>query len=420
VNRPAGEPEQANGLTDWLDEVSGPGWIWFVKILSANDTYAKSNVHQGGPYVAKEVLRVVFPMLSRRAVKESNPDLQIPTKVGIGAEETAIDLRLVWYNSKRLGQSNGRDEARLTRWGGFDAPVVNAASTGSLAVFAYHQSKKTGDADALRVWVSRDADDEDQITARVGVVEPGAGILVTPSGLVVAAPSSVADLPCRFDDRTLPKSWRGTFPTGAEIIREVVERLPSIRSVMADGRLMRRRDCEYEMFRSVERYYVLPRLQEKFATVDLFVAFAHAVTNRRKSRSGRSLELQLSAIFEEDDLSFSNGATTEGARRPDFIFPSIEKYYSSNWPASRLRMLGAKTTVKDRWRQILNEARRIERKHLLTLQEGVSREQFKEMQDEGVTLVVPTSIQRHYPKEVIPGLMSVSQFIADTKRVCGV
>ena len=47
-------------------------------------------------------------------------------------------------------------------------------------------------------------------------------------------------------------------------------------------------------------------------------------------------------------------------------------------------MLAAKTTCKDRWRQIINEADRIKLKHLITLQEGVSEAQFREMQEAGV------------------------------------
>ena len=117
-------------LSHWFEEVSGPDWIWYVKYLSANDTYAKANVHQGGPYVAKEILRIVFPALSQRASNEKNPDLTFPAVVD--SHEHEARLRLIWYNTKRLGQKNGRDEARLTRWGSLDAPVVSPDSTGAL------------------------------------------------------------------------------------------------------------------------------------------------------------------------------------------------------------------------------------------------------------------------------------------------
>ena len=102
-------------LTDWFDHVTGTEWFWYVKYLSANNTYAKKNVHQGGPYISKDALRLLFPRLEKRANRVSNPDLTLPAEVDShGAWD--LTLRLVWYNSKRLGQKNGRDEARLTRW----------------------------------------------------------------------------------------------------------------------------------------------------------------------------------------------------------------------------------------------------------------------------------------------------------------
>ena len=71
--------------------------------------------------------------------------------------------------------------------------------------------------------------------------------------------------------------------------------------------------------------------------------------------------------------------------------PPKADYQDPGFPATRLRMLAVKTTCKDRWRQVLNEAARIPAKHLLTLQEGVSENQFREMTESGVRLVVPNS-----------------------------
>ncbi len=404
-------------LTDWFDHVTGTEWFWYVKYLSANDTYAKKNVHQGGPYISKDALRLLFPRLEKRANRVSNPDLTLPAEVDShGAWD--LTLRLVWYNSKRLGQKNGRDEARLTRWGGLDAPVVSAGSTGSLTIFAFHRAGQA-DSDGLRVWVARDGDDHDRIIDRVGPVEPGAGILLTATGILLAEAPRLVDRPCHLTEKTLPPGWRRTFPPGEELIGLVVASLPSVITKVEDERLLLRRACEYEMFRSVEEYHVLPRLQEKFATVDLFVEFAHIVTNRRKSRSGRSLELHLARIFDEESLSYSAGKHTEGHRRPDFVFPSMEKYWDGHWPDERLRMLGAKTTVKDRWRQILNEARRVQTKHLLTLQEGVSEEQFREMRESGVALVAPKALHKFYPQEVRSRLTTLAAFVKETRAVCG-
>lgn len=401
-------------LAEWFESVSGPAWTWYVKYLSANDTYAKANVHQGGPYVAKEVLRLLFPQLCRRAEGEKNPDLFLPVVVDSDAWEH--ELRLVWYNSKRLGQRNGRDEARLTRWGSTDAPVVSAESTGSLVVFAYHRIG-VRNADALRVWVAREGD-HDKIIERVGPVEPGTGVVLTSSGIVLSGAPLVPQSPCALNPETMPQPWKHTFPSGEALVAEAIKRLPETRGVSPDERIMRRRACEFEMFRAVESLHVLPRLSMPFATVDAFVEYAHSVTNRRKSRSGKSLELQIAAIFTEESLSYAHGMHTEGLRKPDFVFPDAERYWEESWPDERLRMLGVKATVKDRWRQILNEARRIETKHLLTLQEGVSENQFSEMRDEGVVLVVPAPLHKHFPENVQPHLVSLDRFISQTRAIC--
>jgi hypothetical protein len=64
-------------------------------------------------------------------------------------------------------------------------------------------------------------------------------------------------------------------------------------------------------------------------------------------------------------------------------------------------MLAVKTTCRDRWRQILNEADRIGTKHLLTLQEGVSENQYQEMAQAHVRLFVPEPLMIRYPKKVV-------------------
>lgn len=163
---------------------------------------------------------------------------------------------------------------------------------------------------------------------------------------------------------------------------------------------------------------VLPRVKEGFDSVQSFVDFANEVTNRRKARAGNSLELQTKQIFTEESLRFSWRERTEGKRTPDFIFPSISRYRDNSFPEAKLRMLAAKTTCKDRWRQILNEASRIgPTKHLLTLQEGMSEAQYQEMKDEGVRLVVPRPLHKFFPRGVKPDLLTLAAFISETKSL---
>lgn len=181
-----------------------------------------------------------------------------------------------------------------------------------------------------------------------------------------------------------------------------------------DVQLIDRRRVEYDIFLLVEELHVLDIIRKGFGSVDEFIALANSVSNRRKSRAGKSLELHLEHLFIEHGLRhFATQAVTEGNKKPDFLFPSAEAYHDSEFPGENLRMLAVKTTCKDRWRQILNEANRIPQVHLFTLQEGVSQAQHKEMQAEGVRLVVPSSLHKKYPEAVRAELMTLGAFIAE-------
>jgi len=401
-------------LENWFERVTGSEWLWFVKYLSANDTYAKA--HQGGPYLAKDLIPSVFPTLAARSLVEENPDTIIAAS--LDSHTYSREIRVVYYNSRLLGQKNGRDEARMTRWGSLDVPLVAAESTGALVIFAYH-TRHGRDADACRIWLCRSSAEEDLVLDRVGPVEPGSGLIYSSAGSTLPVVSNISlKQSCFLNAVDLPDAWRQEFPSGEAIIAEVVRRLPLSRAKPPDLRLLHRRKCEYEMFRSIEEFYTMPRIDEGFASVDLFVNLANAVTNRRKARAGRSLELHASRIFNEEALLYSHGERTEDKRTPDFIFPSIERYHDKSWSPNRLRMLAAKTTCKDRWRQILNEAERVGRKHLLTLQEGVSLAQFREMQQSDVVLVVPEPLIGKYPADVQPDLIGLGSFINETRTAC--
>jgi hypothetical protein len=407
--------DSVSALANWIARVSRPGWTWYAKYISANDTYAKSNVHQGGPYVGKDLLRAAFPVLTERADGESNPDLTLPARIAShGIEQT---VRLIWYNSRRLEKRpNGRDEARMTNWGGRDHPLVNENATGSIVVFAFHQHSHEADADGCEVWITSTPEEEDDLIGVMGPMDPGISLVFRPA-LNATLGDHDGDSDCAVLESEMKPEWRTELPSGEEILAMVLERRPRSSRMAIDARLMARRDCEFELFRSIESHVVLPRVREGFDSVEAFVSYAHSVTNRRKSRAGRSLELHARQIFSEEGLQFSWTERTEDKRTPDFIFPSIQHYHESTWPSERLRMLAAKTTCKDRWRQVLNEASRIPTKHLLTLQEGVSIPQFREMKEEGVRLVVPSRLHAKYPEELREELVSFESFVEEAKRL---
>ena len=81
----------------------------------------------------------------------------------------------------------------------------------------------------------------------------------------------------------------------------------------------------------------------------------------------------------------------------------------------KLFRVGVRTTCKDRWRQVLNEGKRVPTKHILTIQPGISTNQFDEMHAAKVRLVVPNQLHSNYPPERSIDLLNVNQFVAEIK-----
>ena len=165
------------------------------------------------------------------------------------------------------------------------------------------------------------------------------------------------------------------------------------------------------LLHSLEEKIYRPVFSKPFDNCQSLVEFSNSILNRRKSRAGKSLEHHLAEIFTASHIKFEEQVITENKKKPDFIFPDGESYHNFLFPSDKLTMLGAKTTCKDRWRQVLNEANRIPNKHLFTLQPGVSKNQLQEMKDEHLTLVVPKDNKKYFLPEFHDNIMSLSDFI---------
>ena len=204
--------------------------------------------------------------------------------------------------------------------------------------------------------------------------------------------------------------------------RETIEGVSSVDD--PDQALVCWMEHEERLFRILERCIIRERLKIGFEDdVDSFISFSLSVQNRRKSRVGFALEHHLNQIFIDNELCYEQGKGkrlyTENKQKPDFIFPSFAKYHESSFSVGNLRMLGAKTTCKERWRQVLAEADRILPKHLLTLQPGISADQIDEMKSKELRLVVPIPVQSNYAKTQQGWLVSLKDFISEVKSLEG-
>jgi type II restriction enzyme len=387
----------------FLEEIDAQKFTWVVKRLSGNDT-GLTGGHQAGVYYPRDFFEVALPEIC--TTERRNPDLMIEECYFPAQDYHLKGPHATYYNTKyfpELERKKPHDEFRLTAWGGSKSPVQDPENTGSIFIFAL--VRHDGGISSV-AWVVTTLEEEVLAEGWLGgEVEPGQAYI-----------KGVTEPASPLTGITLPPEWYRDFPSGKDIFELVVKTLPRAEHKgPIDNLLLARRKLEFKMFEIIERAEVQPKITQGFDTVDEFISLAHSVSNRRKSRTGKSLELNLESIFCDEKIRFDTQVITENRKKPDFIFPSGDAYHDPAYPETRLNMLAAKTCCKDRWRQMLNEADRIPVKHLFTLQEGISGNQLKEMKDNGVQLVVPKNNKGKFPKDWRKTIRTLDEFVSFIK-----
>ncbi len=385
---------------DWLNDIATDEYAVFVKRLSANDT-GLTGSHQVGTYVPKETLKDAFP--SFRGWK-GTPKVSLLAAIE-SHNMPEKEVTATFYESK--------NEGRITSWvkGAGNSPMQDSENTGALTVFAFFLEDNS-DCRKVRVWICKGLNEEELFENIVHPVDPDTLLSVQGGSLF-----NSVKLPSEDTRLMYPEEWGVKFPSGREII-DFLHESRKYRALPPDRKVIRSREDELNLFLDIEKKHILPIISAGFGSVADFIDFSNSVLNRRKSRSGKSLELHLERIFQEEGLThFGVQCVTEGKKKPDFLFPGCKEYKDLSYPANKLRSLAVKTTLKDRWRQVLNEADRITEIYLFTLQRGVSPSQFQEMEKEGVVLVVPKGLHESYPDSIRPKLLSLSEFIDETKKL---
>lgn len=358
----------------------------FCKFITANEVGSNGS-HQEGFYIPKSAVSIAFDTVG---IKGENKERLIRIEWSDGL---STDSRFIYYGK------GSRNEYRLTRFGrGF--PYLRDEYLGALFVLVHMQG------DLYRAYVL--SSDED-----VETFLEGCGITISQTNALIDR-SKVIQPTEELNIQSLVQSFVcecGTFPNTQQMA-QMAHRISVLNKGMPyDEVLLKWVEDEYSLFKEFERVIYASNLGHGFASIEELVEVANTILNRRKSRAGKSLEHHLSAVFERAGLLYQAQVVTEGNKRPDFIFPSADAYHDPMFGADGLVFLAAKTTCKDRWRQILNEADRIPIKHLFTLQQGISSAQLEEMNSHGVKLVVPERYRTCFPKRYQQDLLSLGSFV---------
>jgi hypothetical protein len=369
---------------------------FFCKFISPNDSGA-TGAHQSGFYIPKNSISLLF---DTPGIKGDNKDKYVKIK---WQDDFYTDSRFIYYGK------GTRNEYRITRFQkGF--PFLSDEYMGDLFVLV-----KLSEYDYLAYVLDNDEDIENFLsvfnmtpTDTNRLIENN--IVYTEEDMLRESFATyISKLEIDFPStQEISKSARNMYYKCGHNAKGITEN--------PDKELVKWMEVEYNLFKAIEADRYRSVISSPFKSIDNLIECANTLLNRRKSRAGKSLEHHLSEIFTQNHIPFTSQGITEGNKRPDFIFPGIKEYHDPNFIINNLIFLGAKTTCKDRWRQILNEADKIKVKHLFTLQQGISQNQLREMYDNNVILVVPETYRKTFPKEYQDKIMNLYSFIMYVKE----
>ncbi len=202
------------------------------------------------------------------------------------------------------------------------------------------------------------------------------------------------------------------FPDTRSMAEFARQTLPDISPIEApDAALVEWCNHEHRLYLALEQHHFGSSVAHLGDSVERMMTLAKSISGRRASRAGSSLEHHICALLSAHQIRYSLKVASEGTKVPDFLFPSADNYFDQAFPVDLLTMLGAKRTLRERWSQILSEADRIPRKHLLTMEAGIGARRIREIQRHNLTLVIP---KQNHADELISAdaRMTVSDFIA--------
>lgn len=366
--------------------------VAFSKFITANDT-GSTGGHQSGYHIHKQAWPLFF---DNPGEKGSNSEKLVTIKWQNDFETSS---RFIYYG---VGT---RNEYRLTRFGrGF--PFLSDDNVGDLLIISkksstYYEAyvlQKDDEIEEFFASLNLSVNDTNKIIPKLFRISPEDKMYQC---FVVYLKSLNIDFPPTYD---LSGNARRCFNGAFDITLKSITDDP-------DTRLINWLDAEFQLFKTIENDRYSLRLKTLFSSVEELIEVSNTILNRRKSRAGKSLEHHLNEIFNQFKISFESQVITEDNKKPDFLFPGREAYLNSKFDDKKLCVLASKTTCKDRWRQVLNEADRIKTKHLFTLQQGISSNQLEEMIKYNVQLVVPKLYLSSFPSQYHSRIMTLNGFV---------
>ena len=140
-----------------------------------------------------------------------------------------------------------------------------------------------------------------------------------------------------------------------------------------------------------------------------------STTNSRRSRAGNTFEaiiahmMQLYGYPYEDQSSLGTSfySKHELGKMVDGVIPGAEAYNSNR---SKCHIVTMKTTLRERWQEVVEELKRTNIPHiyLLTLDDSISKGVFKTMKHHNITIVDYLEVKERFPED--KNIMSFEEY----------
>lgn len=142
--------------------------------------------------------------------------------------------------------------------------------------------------------------------------------------------------------------------------------------------------------KSFDEKDIIRLLIDELAGIDALMLSA---AQQRKSRAGYSYEHHIEAMLIGGSIPFEKQVIIEAKKRPDFILPSLKFVDSGKDNAATGLILSAKTTLRERWKQVEREMGK-RRLFLTTVDENIAGNAIEDMARIGISLVIPESLMK--------------------------
>lgn len=141
---------------------------------------------------------------------------------------------------------------------------------------------------------------------------------------------------------------------------------------------------------------------------DTAIRFEKSASQMRKARAGSAFELYVQKILAKMGIPSekSTGVHREELNRTDLVVPN--RKIASKQP-DRAKFLSIKTTLAERWKQVVPEQNRGWAIYLLTLDENISPSKAKDIDKSGIVLFVRDELKENKGLKNLNGIRKLSE-----------